>query len=60
MAKELNMNEHQIYKWFWETNNKNLNVEKETIDIIKNIPDMVVNALSDYQKFEIFAKKALR
>ena len=22
MAKELNMSEHQIYKWFWEASSK--------------------------------------
>ena len=38
MAKELDMTEHQIYKWFWERNNKNLNVDSQIIEVIKKDP----------------------
>ena len=27
MAKSIEMNEHQIYKWFWEAKKKSLNVD---------------------------------
>ena len=32
MAKSIEMNEHQIYKWFWETKKKSLNVDSQTIE----------------------------
>ena len=53
MAKMLDMSEHQIYKWFWERNNKNLHVEKETIDVIKGSPSGGGQRnLNEWQKFE--------
>ena len=58
MAQLCDMSEHQIYKWFWETNNKSLNVATDTLKTIKQDPRMA--QLSDWQKFEVFAKKALK
>ena len=60
MSKNIEMNEHQIYKWFWETNKKSLNVNQDTIDLFKMNSKQSINQLSDQSKFEIFAKKALK
>ena len=62
MAESIEMSEHQIYKWFWEAKKKSLNVDKKTIEQIKQTPKRsgLSNLLSDEQKFEIFAKKALK
>ena len=60
MVDKVGMSEHQIYKWFWEMNNKSLNVANETIHAIKENPQIKTQQLDDWAKFEIFAKKALK
>ena len=54
------MSESQIYKWFWETKQKSLNVDRQTVEQIVNNPVEKRLNLSNWQKFEVLAKKALK
>ena len=47
MTENIDMTEHQIYKWFWETNKRALNVESETIEMIKKNPSTTSKELTE-------------
>ena len=51
VCQELDMKENQVYKWFWESQQKDYNGEEVSL-----MPRHI-SELSDKQKFEVFVNK---
>ena len=56
LAKELDMKESQVYKWFWEIRQKQKDLNEMLSEpILKDI-----NEMTELEKFEIFVNKDLK